>query len=70
MKEDRKPRSTEDVDRSLSTPSEANREKHINYLDDEVSTNRNSWDMNDRQKQWQEGIEEGRKNDQVSDDIY
>ena len=70
MKEDRKPRSTQEIDRSLSTSSEANREKHINYLDDEGSTNRNSRDMNERQKQWQEGIEEGRKNDRASDDIY
>jgi hypothetical protein len=70
MKNERKPASMQEVYRSLDTPSEANREKHINYLDDERTKSKASEDFNDRQKQWQEGIEEGRSNNNQSDDIY
>lgn len=70
MKDERKPASLPQVDQALSTPSEANREKHINYLDEESAKSNKPGNLNDRQKQWQEGIEEGRRNDQQSGDIY
>jgi hypothetical protein len=54
-------------DRRLDTPGEANTEKHINFLElEEEGGNRNSSNQVDdfaeeRRRQWQEGIAEGKK---------
>ncbi|HEV7330989.1 MAG TPA: hypothetical protein VGN63_08125 [Flavisolibacter sp.] len=58
-------------DKRLDIPAEANREKHINFMDAEEKTaSENVSDENrfgaskedeERRKQWQEGLEEGRK---------
>jgi len=56
------------LDPRLDVPSEANREKHINFLeveeDENRSTDRDADDDaddndNERQKEWKEGIQEG-----------
>ena len=52
------------LDPRLDVPSEANREKHINFLeveeDENRSTDRDADDNdNERQKEWKEGIQEG-----------
>lgn len=50
------------TDRHLDTPSESNREKHINFLQVEEESSGNFMiDKNatDRQKQWDKGVEEG-----------
>lgn len=58
-------------DKRLDIPAEANREKHINFLDAEERTS--SENVSDdkrfggtkedekRRKQWEQGLEEGRK---------
>lgn len=71
MKQDGKPASSQEIDRSLSTPSEANREKHINYLDDNKKRegSGDSGALKERQKQWSEGIHEGERENN-SGDIY
>ena len=59
-------------DPHLDTPAEANTQEHINFLDIESpgggdrGNNRKDKETEERQKQWREGIEEGRKarNDQ------
>lgn len=69
MREDKKQARQRGEDAALSTPSEANREKHINYLDD--NRRREETDnkaLQERQKQWQEGIEDGET--ESSDSIY
>lgn len=51
-------------DRHLDTPSESNREKHINFREVEEESSGNFMiDKNstDRQKQWDQGIKEGRE---------
>ncbi len=58
-------------DPRLDIPAEANREKHINFMDAEERTStENISDDNrfgstkedeERRKQWQQGLEEGRK---------
>ena len=52
----------QDSDRHLDVPAEANRDKHHNYLadGDEEATDKNS-KLTERQKQWKEGLEEGRE---------
>jgi hypothetical protein len=48
-------------DRHLDTPSEANRDKHINFVEAE-DTDRNQGNtdkLTDRQKEWRQGIAEG-----------
>ena len=52
----------QDKDRHLDVPAEANRDRHHNYLadadeDTSVDSNRK---LTERQKQWKEGLEEGR----------
>jgi hypothetical protein len=50
------------VDRHLDSPSEANREKHINFREVEEESSGNFMvDKNstERQKQWNEGMKEG-----------
>jgi hypothetical protein len=51
----------QDIDRRLDTPSEANREKHINFVEAE-DTDRdqgNTEKLTDRQKEWRQGIAKG-----------
>jgi len=58
------------VDRHLDTPSEANRDKHINFPEVEQDSSNNfviNKNTSDRQKQWQEEIEQGEKEKQNSD---
>jgi len=51
------------TDPNLDIPSEANRTKHINFLDieeDNSSAGRNKDDFSEeRKKQWEEGLKEG-----------
>ena len=61
-------------DPQLDVPAEANREKHINFLDAEEKTAAENISENDRfgstkkdnerRKQWQQGLEGGRKESQ------
>lgn len=70
MREDKKQGAALGIDPALSTPSEANREKHINYLDDERKhENHDEKALKDRQKQWREGIQ-GDERGNTPDDIY
>ena len=58
-------------DKRLDIPAEVNREKHINFMDAEEKTASenvsdrdrfgSSKEDQERRKQWQEGMEEGRK---------
>ena len=54
------------IDPRLDTPSEANTEKHINFLAEEERS-ANTKDKNDddlsrqRRKEWEDGIAEGKK---------
>ena len=58
-------------DKRIDIPSETNREKQINFMDaEEKTTSENVSDENrfgsskedeERRRQWQEGLEEGRK---------
>jgi hypothetical protein len=61
----------QDKDRHLDIPQEANRDKHINFLDVEDTSNQNSnrkdKETEERQKQWKQGIEEGKKARRESD---
>ena len=59
-----------DNDKRLDIPSEANREKHINFLEAEERTSSNdpdearfghSEDDSKRREEWQRGLEEGEK---------
>ena len=68
MKEKEENSLPQDKDRHLDIPSESNREKHINFLDvedtdDDQNTggNRKDKETEERQKQWREGVEEGKK---------
>ena len=65
MKEENKETLPQDKDRHLDIPSEANRDKHINFVDlesgDNDRNNRNDKETEERQRQWREGIEEGKK---------
>lgn len=55
------------IDPHLDTPSEANREKHINFMEvEEESVNRSTNDQVDdfaseRRKEWEQGIAEGKE---------
>lgn len=58
------------TDSHLDTPSESNREKHINFRDvEQESTGNFSIDKTstERQKQWNEGVKEGREQAQNKD---
>jgi hypothetical protein len=52
-------------DPHLDIPSEANRDKHINFREAEEGNNReerrNDKDVEERRKQWRKGLEEGEK---------
>jgi len=59
------------TDPHLNTPSEANREKHINFREVEEDSSGNFMidkTSTDRQKQWKQEIEEGEKDRQNSGD--
>jgi hypothetical protein len=62
-----KERKEKKIDPSLDTPSEANRQKHINFLDvendveQEQNRRENDEFSEERQKQWKEGIAEGKE---------
>jgi hypothetical protein len=62
-----KQRKENKIDPNLDTPSEANRQKHINFLDDEneveeeQNRKRNDEFSEERQKQWKEGIAAGKE---------
>lgn len=54
------------IDPHLDTPAEANREKHINFLEIEEGVNRSQNDQVDdfaseRRKEWEKGIAEGKE---------
>lgn len=57
-------------DSHLNTPSESKDEKHINFMDvekespEEIVGNRNT--DKERQEEWKQGMEEGRKENQNS----
>lgn len=67
MKENEK---RDQQDSHLNTPSEANREKHIHFIvveeenSRQIVGNRNT--DKERQEEWNQGIEEGRKENQNS----
>ena len=70
MKNDRRPATGQESDRSLSTPSEANRDKHINYLDDDRKHEvANDKTIRERQERWQNDLHEGQRGTH-SQDIY
>jgi hypothetical protein len=64
----------EKIDPNLDIPAEANRGKHINFLDIEMDNDEKKKTEDDfskeRHKQWEEGIAEGKKdrNDKQSRD--
>lgn len=63
---DREENLPQDKDPNLDIPSEANSTKHINFLDvedtnNDTGGNRKDDETAERQKQWQRGIEEGKK---------
>ncbi len=57
----------QDKDPHLDIPAEANTDKHINFLDIEDNgdqnrvSNEKDEEAEERRKQWQQGLEEGRK---------
>jgi len=63
---DNKKQTPQDKDRHLDIPSEANRDKHINFREVEEGGYTGDTDIDDatreRQRQWQQGIEEGKRN--------
>lgn len=64
MKGKEEKQTPQEKDRHLDVPSEANRDKHINFLEteeDNKDRNRKDADISERQKQWKEGIEEGKR---------
>lgn len=65
MKEREENRIPQDKDPHLDIPAESERDKHINFLDIEDPIDENSHKKDDvlkeRQKEWKEGLEEGRK---------
>ena len=55
------------MDKHLDIPAESNREKHINFLEVEEesegkSKTQKDEETNERRKEWQQGLEEGRNN--------
>lgn len=50
-------------DRGLDIPSEASRDKHVNFLadDDGSNVNKAGREDKDRRKQWEDGLKEGRE---------
>ncbi|MCU7552000.1 hypothetical protein OCK74_22965 [Chitinophagaceae bacterium LB-8] len=67
MKHRERDRLPQDKDRHLDTPQEANRDKHINFLDIENPGDQNKdnrkrdKETEERRKEWKQGIAEGKK---------
>ena len=67
MKEKEENTLPQDKDRHLDIPAEANQDQHINFLDVEDPANQNTGSnrkdeaTEERQKQWKQGLEEGKK---------
>ena len=62
MKKERTTNLPQDRDRHLDVPAEANRDRHHNYgADEQADDNKEERDLTERQKQWKEGIREGRE---------
>ena len=62
MKKERTKNLPQDSDRHLDVPAEANLDRQHNYLaDEEADENGNDRHLTDRQKEWKEGIREGRE---------
>lgn len=65
MKEENEDQRTQGRDPQTDIPSQANTTKHINFLDiesnDNDTTDRRDDETKERQRQWREGLEEGRK---------
>lgn len=66
MKKEKKEPETPSTDPHLDAPSEANREKHINFRevaeeDADFISFKNKDDVNKRREAWQKGLEEGRE---------
>jgi len=60
------------TDPSLDIPAEANREKHINFLDvEDESTTKNGINNDDfaaeRKREWQQGLQEGKEAGEASE---
>ena len=57
----------QDKDRHLDIPAEARQDNHINFLaleddsDQDASNNKKDEALKERQQQWKEGLEEGKK---------
>lgn len=71
MKRNQKDKQPRQPDRHLDIPAEANRDKHINFEkieegDDPIVQFKNKDDFKDRQERWQQGIEEGEKENKNS----
>lgn len=69
MKDRNEQQKPQDVDRNLDIPSEAGREKHINFLEEEDNNNNRGGQERDRfveerRREWQKGLSEGRNEDQ------
>jgi hypothetical protein len=66
MKDEHKEQLPQDKDRHLDIPQEANQDKHINFRDMEDDNagddgnRRKDQETEERQRQWREGIEEGK----------
>ncbi len=66
MKKEKEKSETPLTDPHLDTPSEANREKHINFRevqeeDADLISFKNKDEVTKRREAWQKGLEEGRK---------
>ncbi|MBD0352245.1 MAG: hypothetical protein M3342_19690 [Bacteroidota bacterium] len=67
MKEREENSLPQDKDRHLDAPAEASQDKHINFLEVEEDDNKNAGDnrkdkeTEERQKQWKQGLQEGRE---------
>jgi hypothetical protein len=57
----------QDKDRHLDVPSEANRDRHFNFLEEDENTEEigehdfTKEEIEERQRKWKEGLEEGKK---------
>lgn len=62
MKKERTTNLPQDKDRHLDVPAEANRDRHHNYrADEEAEGHEDNRHLTERQKQWKEGLREGRE---------
>ncbi|HZF65736.1 MAG TPA: hypothetical protein VEZ55_14675 [Chitinophagaceae bacterium] len=67
MKQTEENNQSNERERHIGIPSEANQDKHINFLEVEDDSSGRGGERNtddetkERQRQWREGIEEGKK---------